>query len=179
MEFSGWWTESFCAYAQQCSNLSQSITYRTAITRTDRNGDRIMQELISPKRGNMENIGCAHVYTYIHLPIYGLLYIYIYLRWWTLRCRSATSSPVTGMRSTASKSRRRNTEGLQTFTEQTALISRRDRLLLALTGRRRSWRRRKWMCLWGEPGWGDDFDKINLNRELKHKITCSRKDFTK
>jgi hypothetical protein len=25
----------------------------------------------------------------------------------------------------------------------------------------------------------DDFDKINLNRELKHKITCSRKDFTK
>jgi hypothetical protein len=27
--------------------------------------------------------------------------------------------------------------------------------------------------------WWDDFDKINLNRELKHKITSSQKDFTK
>jgi predicted NUDIX family phosphoesterase len=25
----------------------------------------------------------------------------------------------------------------------------------------------------------DDFDKINLNRELKHEITYSQKDFTK
>jgi hypothetical protein len=25
----------------------------------------------------------------------------------------------------------------------------------------------------------DDFDKINLTRELKHEIICSRKDFTK
>jgi hypothetical protein len=36
-----------------------------------------MQELISPKRGNMENIGCAHVYTYIYRSTVYYIYTFV------------------------------------------------------------------------------------------------------